>query len=121
MNNPDCPGAWGDAPLDIGRVKIVGLRIHLGEDWRCSCISDGICSGDEAQRRHDHLIPVPDVENEQGHMQRGRAATTSHSVLSAYIICHNTLKLRHSRSLSEPAAFDDFTDAIHFISTHYSF
>src|SRR5262249_51265112 len=64
VNNHDRPGAWVDAPLDVGGIKVVGSRVYLGKYGGRARISDGVCGGDEAERRHDHFIARPDAENE---------------------------------------------------------
>src|SRR5262249_14451260 len=112
-------GERTDAPLSIDGVEVIGPRVHFGEDGGRSHVSDGVCGGDEAQRWYDHLIAWPDAEDEQGHVQRGGAATKSHCVLSPDILRDNALEFRHTWPLSEPTAFNDFPDAFYFLGAHY--
>src|SRR5262245_50673422 len=119
VNHHDRPGARVDASLGVGGVDVIGPRIHFGEDWSRSHVSDGVRGGDEAQRRNYHLIARPDAENEQRHVQRGSAATTSHRVLSPDILRDSALEFRHARPLSEPTAFNDLPDAFYFLGAHY--
>jgi hypothetical protein len=64
VNNHYRLSARVDAPLDVGGVKVVSAQVHLGEYGRRAHISDGVRSGDEAERGHNHLIARPDSEGE---------------------------------------------------------
>ena len=50
--------AWGDLPLEIGGIEIVGFRLHVDKDRDCPLVENGIDAGREGERRNEHLVAV---------------------------------------------------------------
>ena len=86
MHRQDRLGARGDRRLDLRRVEIVAVVLHVHEDDLRSGQRDGFRRGDPTVTRGDDLIAWPDAEHFQRDENGVRAIAAAHAVLHAVFL-----------------------------------
>ena len=107
VNRHDCLCRWCQPSLDIAWVQVAGDRIDVGEDRRRAAMPDGVCSCDERQRWHDHLITGTYSGCMQSQMESRRAACRGHGFRRADPLREGKFKLLDAWSLGQPAGGND--------------
>ncbi len=109
MHRHDRPGARGEGRFDLLQVEVAGGELDIDEDRPGAGAHDHVGGGGEGHRRHDHLVPGPDVAQGQGHFQRrGTGAEGPHRPPAAQVIGQGRLESAHLRAGGEPAGLEHF-------------
>ena len=112
MHRHDGTGVGGDGGLDARRIEVAGVGLDIDEHRRGAGLEDGRGGGDEAHRRGDDLVARPDIERQQRHVQRPRAARHGQGVALLEIGRKPRLELRHVRACREDVAFQHLGEAV---------
>lgn len=73
MNHDNGPGAPCDQPADLLFIDVQRVRPDVAEHRPRPPQHKGIGGGDKRVSRHDHLVPLPDIQQDGRHLQGMRA------------------------------------------------
>jgi hypothetical protein len=92
-----------DRRLDRTRVEQARLRIDVDENRTGSGEQDRLDSGDEGERRRDHLVARPDPGCAEDELDRRRAVRGADAVADVAVRRERLLELGDLRALDEPS------------------
>src|SRR5208337_2830724 len=115
MYEHDRSGARGKPPLDIVWIEVEGSWVDLREHGPCPDVADCVCGSDVAHRGNDHLVPGPDLQDDQREMQGRSAAAAGHGVAGTCVGRHSLFERLHTRALREPSAGNYLANSLHFL------
>ena len=77
---------------------------------------DDVGRGREGVRRDDHLVPRPEPERQNGHVQRGRSGRDRDGVLDAARLGEEALELGDLRPHRQVPAFEHLRDGLRLLA-----
>ena len=92
-------------------IDIEGERIDINEDRFCPCVHDRVGGSNERQAGAEYFVSRTNPRGHECQVQSGRAGGNSHGFRRAHVLGKAPLEFSDSRSLTYPAAPENFDDS----------
>src|SRR5262249_45732014 len=103
-------GARSDPSCDLFRIDVVGSRLDIYKYGLRAEPRDHTGRGEEAIRRRDHLIAVPDIQSHQCNQERVCSRGHAYSIRSVAVGGHFSFQLFDARTEYELLLFANLVD-----------